>query len=120
MTLENTGLKLNIALNYGGRDEIARAVSRIVKAANMGMIKTEDVSEQMIDSFLDTVDLPDPDLIIRTSGEHRTSNFLPWQSCYAEYHFTETAWPDFSVPELVKILNQFRKRNRRFGAVSAL
>jgi len=120
LTLENTGLQLNIALNYGGRDEIARAVSRIVKAANMGMIKTEDVSEQMIDSFLDTVDLPDPDLIIRTSGEHRTSNFLPWQSCYAEYHFTETAWPDFSVPELVKILKQFRKRNRRFGAVSAL
>lgn len=120
LTLENTGLKLNIALNYGGRDEIARAVSRIVKAANMGMIKTEDVSEQMIDSFLDTVDLPDPDLIIRTSGEHRTSNFLPWQSCYAEYHFTETAWPDFSVQELVKILKQFRQRHRRFGAVSAL
>lgn len=120
LTLENTGLKLNIALNYGGRDEIARAVSRIVKAANMGTIKTEDVSEQMIASFLDTVDLPDPDLIIRTSGEHRTSNFLPWQSCYAEYHFTETAWPDFSVQELVKILKQFRQRHRRFGAVSAL
>ncbi|MAD95217.1 MAG: di-trans,poly-cis-decaprenylcistransferase [Rhodobacteraceae bacterium] len=120
LTLENTGLKLNIALNYGGRDEIARAVSRIVKAANMGMIKTEDVSEQMIASFLDTVDLPDPDLIIRTSGEHRTSNFLPWQSCYAEYHFTETAWPDFSLQELVKILKQFRQRHRRFGAVSAL
>ena len=119
LTLENTGLKLNIALNYGGRDEIARAVSRIAKAANMGMIKPEDVNEQMICNFLDTAELPDPDLIIRTSGEHRTSNFLPWQSCYAEYHFTETAWPDFKVPEMVKILEQFRARDRRFGAVVA-
>ena len=119
LTLENTGLKLNIALNYGGRDEIARAVSRIAKAANMGMIKPEDVNEQMICNFLDTAELPDPDLVIRTSGEHRTSNFLPWQSCYAEYHFTETAWPDFKVPEMVKILEQFRARDRRFGAVVA-
>ena len=119
LTLENTGLKLNIALNYGGRDEIVRAVSRIVKAANMGMIKPEDVNEQMISNFLDTAELPDPDLVIRTSGEHRTSNFLPWQSCYAEYYFTETAWPDFKVPEMVKILEQFRARDRRFGAVVA-
>ena len=119
LTLENTGLKLNIALNYGGRDEIARAVSRIAKAVNMGMIKPEDVNEQMICNFLDTAELPDPDLVIRTSGEYRTSNFLPWQSCYAEYHFTETAWPDFKVPEMVKILEQFRARDRRFGAVVA-
>ena len=119
LTLENTGLKLNIALNYGGRDEVARAVSRIAKAVNMGMIKPEDVNEQMICNFLDTAELPDPDLVIRTSGEYRTSNFLPWQSCYAEYHFTETAWPDFKVPEMVKILEQFRARDRRFGAVVA-
>lgn len=118
LTVNNTGLKLTIALNYGGRDEIVRAVGRIAKAANMGMIKPEDVTEQMIGNFLDTADLPDPDLVIRTSGECRTSNFLPWQACYAEYVFTDTAWPDFTVPEMVKILTQFRARDRRFGAVS--
>jgi undecaprenyl diphosphate synthase len=118
LTVNNTGLKLTIALNYGGRDEIARAVARITKAANMGMLKPEDISEQTIGNFLDTADLPDPDLIIRTSGECRTSNFLPWQACYAEYHFTDTAWPDFTVPEMVKILTQFRARDRRFGAVA--
>jgi undecaprenyl diphosphate synthase len=119
LTVKNTGLKLTIALNYGGRDEITRAVARITKAANMGMIKPEDISEHMIGNFLDTADLPDPDLIIRTSGEYRTSNFLPWQACYAEYVFTDTAWPDFTVPELVKILTQFRERDRRFGAVAS-
>jgi undecaprenyl diphosphate synthase len=117
LTSNNTGLNLNIALNYGGRDEIARAVARIVKAANMGMIKPDDINEKMIGNFLDTVDIPDPDLIIRTSGECRTSNFLPWQTCYSEYHFTETAWPDFTVAEMVKILEQFRGRDRRFGAI---
>jgi undecaprenyl diphosphate synthase len=119
LTVKNTGLKLTIALNYGGRDEITRAVARITKAANMGMIKPEDISEHMIGNFLDTADLPDPDLIIRTSGEYRTSNFLPWQACYAEYVFTDTAWQDFTVPELVKILTQFRERDRRFGAVAS-
>ena len=119
LTSKNTGLKLTIALNYGGRDEITRAVARITKAANMGMIKPEDISEQMVSDFLDTADLPDPDLIIRTSGEYRTSNFLPWQACYAEYVFTDTAWPDFTVPEMVKILTQFRERDRRFGAVAS-
>jgi undecaprenyl diphosphate synthase len=119
LTANNTGLKLTIALNYGGRDELTRAVTRITKAASMGMIKPEDITEQMIGNFLDTADLPDPDLIIRTSGEFRTSNFLPWQACYAEYVFTDTAWPDFTVPELVKILTQFRSRDRRFGAVAA-
>jgi undecaprenyl diphosphate synthase len=118
LTAKNTGLQLTIALNYGGRDEIARAVSRIVKAAKMGMIQPEDVNEQMVSNFLDTAGLPDPDLVIRTSGEFRTSNFLPWQACYAEYVFTETAWPDFTVAELVKILTQFRARERRFGAVA--
>ncbi|MDR6264648.1 MULTISPECIES: isoprenyl transferase [Rhodobacterales] len=118
LTETNTGLKLTIALNYGGRDEITRAVGRIAKAAKMGMIAPEDVSEQMISNFLDTSELPDPDLVIRTSGECRTSNFLPWQACYAEYVFTDTAWPDFTVAEMVKILTQFRARDRRFGAVA--
>lgn len=118
LTETNAGLKLTIALNYGGRDEITRAVGRIAKAAKMGMISPEDVSEQMISNFLDTSELPDPDLVIRTSGECRTSNFLPWQACYAEYVFTDTAWPDFTVAELVKILTQFRARDRRFGAVA--
>lgn len=119
LTETNTGLKLTIALNYGGRDEITRAVGRIAKAAKMGMISPEDVSEQMISNFLDTSELPDPDLVIRTSGECRTSNFLPWQACYAEYVFTDTAWPDFTVAEMVKILTQFRARDRRFGAVAS-
>lgn len=118
LTANNTGLKLTIALNYGGRDELTRAVARIAKAANMGMIKPDDVSEQLIGNFLDTADLPDPDLVIRTSGEYRTSNFLPWQACYSEYYFTDTAWPDFTVTEMVKILTQYRARDRRFGTVA--
>ena len=93
-------------------------MTRIAKAAKMGMIQPEDVSEQMISNFLDTSELPDPDLIIRTSGECRTSNFLPWQAAYAEYAFTDTAWPDFTVQEMVKLLTQFRARDRRFGAVA--
>lgn len=118
LTEKNTGLQLTIALNYGGRDEIARAMKRIAKAAKMGMIQPEDVSENMVGNFLDTSELPDVDLVIRTSGEYRTSNFLPWQACYAEYVFTQTAWPDFKVAELVQILTQFRERDRRFGAVA--
>jgi undecaprenyl diphosphate synthase len=119
LTQKNTGLRLSIALNYGGRDEIARAVGRIAKAAKLGMIELDDVNEQLISNFLDTAGTPDPDLVIRTSGEYRTSNFMPWQACYAEYVFTQTAWPDFKVSELAEILDQFRARDRRFGAVVA-
>lgn len=120
LTSKNTGLELTVALNYGGRDEITRAMTRMAKAVERGMLKSDEVSEAMISNFLDTAELPDPDLVIRTSGEFRTSNFLPWQSCYAEYVFTETAWPDFNVSELVNVLNTFRNRDRRFGAVEAV
>ncbi len=116
LTEKNTRLNLTVALNYGGRDEIARAVKRVAKAVKLGMLQLEDVTETTISNFLDTADLPDPDLVIRTSGEYRTSNFLPWQAAYSEYVFTETAWPDFKVAELVKTLNDFKGRDRRFGA----
>lgn len=119
LTEKNDGLQLTIALNYGGRDEIARAVQRISMAVQRGMIQPDEVDEGMVSRFLDTADLPDPDLVIRTSGECRTSNFLPWQCAYAEYVFTDTAWPDFTVAELVQTLNAYRNRERRFGSVAA-
>lgn len=117
LTEKNTGLQLTVALNYGGRDEIVRAVQRMAKAVQRGMLQPEDCDEGMISSFLDTKDLPDPDLVIRTSGEYRTSNFLPWQTCYAEYVFPDVAWPDFTVAEMVKTLNAYNSRERRFGGV---
>lgn len=119
LTESNTGLQMTVALNYGGRDEIARATARIAQAVQRGMIQPEDVTEGLISRFLDTAGLTDPDLVIRTSGETRTSNFLPWQAAYAEYVFTDTAWPDFTVAELVKVLNTFADRDRRFGAAVA-
>ena len=118
-TEKNTGLQFTIALNYGGRDEVARAVGRIAKAVKLGMIQPEDISEATITTFLDTSEIPDPDLIIRTSGECRTSNFLPWQAAYAEYVFTDTPWPDFTIEELAVTLGTFDERDRRFGAVAA-
>ncbi|MBC6441616.1 MAG: di-trans,poly-cis-decaprenylcistransferase [Rhodobacteraceae bacterium] len=120
LTSKNNGLQLTVALNYGGRDEISRAVQRIARAVQQGMLQPDDLSEGTISNFLDTAELPDPDLIVRTSGEHRTSNFLPWQSCYAEYVFIDTAWPDFNVSEFVRVLNIFRNRDRRFGDVISL
>ncbi|MCP5075939.1 MAG: isoprenyl transferase, partial [Rhodobacteraceae bacterium] len=115
LTENNTRLNLTVALNYGGRDEIARAVQRMAKAVKTGMLQPEDISETTISNFLDTAGIPDPDLVIRTSGEYRTSNFLPWQCAYSEYIFTETAWPDFTIKEVVKTLNDFKGRDRRFG-----
>ncbi|MCP5085503.1 MAG: isoprenyl transferase [Rhodobacteraceae bacterium] len=118
LTEKNTRLNLTVALNYGGRDEITRAVQRMAKAVKLGMLKPEEISEASISNFLDTADIPDPDLVIRTSGEYRTSNFLPWQCAYAEYIFTETAWPDFTLKEVVKTLNDYNGRDRRFGATA--
>ena len=116
LTENNTQLNLTIALNYGGRDEIVRATQKIARAVKIGMLAPEDVTEETVSKMLDTADIPDPDLVIRTSGESRTSNFLPWQASYAEYVFTDTEWPDFKVAELVKTLNEFKNRDRRFGA----
>ncbi len=114
---ENTGLQFQIALNYGSRDEIRRAVQKMMKDCEEGKIKSEDVNEDMIESYLDTAGIPDPDLLIRTSGEERLSNFLMWQLAYTEFYFTEVHWPDFSAEELEKAIEKYNGRNRRFGAV---
>jgi undecaprenyl diphosphate synthase len=108
-------LNLTIAVNYGGRDEIVRAVRKIAEAAAQGVLDPKHVTEAAFAERLDTGGLPDPDLVIRTSGETRTSNFLPWQSAYSEYEFTGTLWPDFTPEELAAIVTRFSNRHRRFG-----
>ena len=117
MTAENDNLHLSIAVNYGGRDEIVRAAKKIAKKVKLGQINIEDISAELFSNNLDTFDLPDPDLVIRTSGEMRTSNFLPWQCAYSEYIFEKSNWPDFNKAIYQEILNDFKKRERRFGAV---
>jgi len=116
-TAEFDRLHLTVAINYGGRDEILRAVQALARDVAEGKRPPGDVTEADIADRLDTSDLPDPDLVIRTSGETRTSNFLPWQSAYAEYEFTPTLWPDFTPDELAAILARFGNRERRFGGV---
>ncbi|THD84476.1 di-trans,poly-cis-decaprenylcistransferase [Aliigemmobacter aestuarii] len=111
-------LNLTVAINYGGRDEIVRAMRRIADEIAAGRLRPDAVTDEVISAHLDTADLPDPDLVIRTSGETRTSNFLPWQSAYAEYEFTETLWPDFTPDELGRIVGRFGQRERRFGGVT--
>ena len=108
-----TGLHLNIALNYGGRDEIVNAVRRIVSEG----ISPDDINEQTISSHLYTAGQPDPDFIIRPSGEYRLSNYLIWQAAYAEYWFSDILWPDFGPKDLDKALEDFSRRNRRFGGI---
>lgn len=108
-----TGLKLNIAINYGGRDEIVHAVKDIVKSG----ISADDITEQTISERLYTAGQPDPDFIIRPSGEYRLSNYLIWQSAYAEYWFSDILWPDFKPKDLDRAIDDFNKRNRRFGGV---
>ncbi|MCV6587372.1 MAG: isoprenyl transferase [Marinibacterium sp.] len=117
LTRDNTRVNLTIALNYGGRDEVARATQRLAEEVAAGRLKPEDVDEETLPRFLDTHVLPDPDLVIRTSGEARISNFLLWQSAYAEYEFVDTLWPDFSAQELEDLCRKFGTRDRRFGAV---
>lgn len=108
-----TGLTLNIAINYGGRDEITNAVKEIVKQG----VKAEDITEDTISNNLYTKDCPDPDFIIRPSGEYRLSNYLIWQSAYAEYWFSDILWPDFTPKHLEKAIEEYNKRNRRFGGI---
>ena len=119
MTRENSALHLTVALNYGGRAEIARAARALARQAREGRIDPEKVDETMFARHLYTADLPDPDLIIRTSGEQRVSNFLLWQSAYAEFVFIDTLWPDFSKRDLAEAVRQFQRRDRRFGAAGA-
>ncbi|MBQ6995154.1 MAG: isoprenyl transferase [Lachnospiraceae bacterium] len=113
----NTGLHFQIALNYGSRDEIRRAVKSIAQKAVQGEISVEDISEEMISNELDTLGIPDPDLMIRTSGEQRISNYLLWQLAYAEFYFTPVPWPDFNKEELVKAIEVYQNRDRRYGLV---
>ncbi|MFZ1468944.1 MAG: polyprenyl diphosphate synthase [Paracoccaceae bacterium] len=118
-TAHLTRLNLTVAINYGGRDEILRAARALATDSAEGRFDAADLTEAAFSARLDTGGLPDPDLVIRTSGETRTSNFLPWQAAYAEYEFTETLWPDFTPDELAHILSRFSNRDRRFGGVSA-
>jgi len=113
-----TRLNLTVAINYGGRDEIVRAVRAVAREAAEGRLDPADLTDAALSDWLDTSGIPDPDLVIRTSGETRTSNFLPWQSAYAEYEFTATLWPDFTPAELAAILDRFANRDRRFGGVT--
>lgn len=114
-TANNTRLNLTVAINYGGRDEIIRAGRKIAQAVAEGRLDPDNVTESTVSGVLDTANIPDPDLVIRTSGETRVSNFLLWQAAYAEYEFTPTLWPDFSPAELASILARFGGRDRRFG-----
>ena len=114
-TKNNTGMVFAFAINYGGRDEIKRAVENIADDVESGKISKSDISEELISSYLDTKDLPDPDLLIRTSGELRVSNFLLWQIAYSEFYITDTLWPDFDKEELLKAIESYSHRQRRFG-----
>ncbi len=116
-TKNNTGIQFNVALNYGGRDEITRAVQSIAEDVRNGKLDTSDITEELISSRLDTADIPDPDLLIRTSGELRISNFLPWQISYSEFYFCDTLWPDFDKEALKKAIDYYNGRDRRFGGV---
>lgn len=114
-TKNNTGITFNIALNYGGRDEILKAVQEISKEVKMGKINEEDITEELISNHLYTKGQPDPDLLIRTSGEIRTSNFLPWQIVYSEFVFVEKNWPDFGEEDLDLAIEEYQRRTRKFG-----
>ncbi len=117
MTAANAGLVLNIAVNYGGRAEITRAVRLIAAAAAAGGLKPDDISEELIGRHLYTAGLPDPDLLIRPAGDLRISNFLLWQSAYAEFWFTDINWPDFRSEHLIAAVADFQRRDRRFGGL---
>lgn len=119
LTQENKGLVLQLALSYGGRDDILRATKKIGKALQERSLDIEKLDEEKFSRFLDTSDQPDPDLIIRSSGEQRTSNFLTWQAAYSELYFSKLNWPDFDRDELDRALDSFRHRSRRFGGLDA-
>lgn len=113
----NTGLNFQVALNYGSRDEILRAVKSMMSDYNENKLTIDDIDETCFSSYLDTKDIPDPDLLIRTSGEQRLSNYLLWQLAYTEFYFTDTLWPDFNKGELKKAIEYYNNRERRYGGV---
>ena len=117
MTKENTEVNLTIAINYGGRDEVSRAAKRMARDVQSGNLSVENINEETLPRYLDTHVLPDPGLVIRTSGEARISNFLLWQSAYSEYEFIDTLWPDFTAEIFSSIVNEFDNRERRFGGI---
>lgn len=114
---QSDGLTLTIAVNYGSRDEILRATKAMITDAKKGVLSETDLDASIYSTYLDTKDLPDPDLMIRTSGEQRLSNYLLWQLAYAEFYFTSVPWPDFDEEELKKAVAEYENRNRRFGGV---
>lgn len=116
-TVHNDGLHFQIALNYGSRDEILRAVKNIAQDVKTGLLETEKLDESVFSAYLDTKDIPDPDLMIRTSGEERISNFLLWQLAYTEFYFTSVPWPAFSKEELIKAIEAYNNRDRRYGKI---
>jgi undecaprenyl diphosphate synthase len=118
-TAQNQRLTLMIALSYGGRDEIIAATRRLAEAVRAGTLNPSDISASDLERNLDTAGVPDPDLMIRTSGEQRLSNFLLWQSAYAEFVFLERLWPDFDKPDLEQAVTEFQRRDRRYGSVSS-
>ncbi len=114
---QNDGIQFTMALNYGSRDEMVRAMRKMTSDVKAGTLKEEDISEETFERYLDTAGMPDPDLMIRTSGEERLSNFMMWQLAYTEFYFTDVLWPDFNKAELIKAIEYFNGRDRRFGAV---
>lgn len=115
LSKDKTGLFVHIALNYGGRDELRRAITKIAAEVEQGNLKAVDITEEMISDHLDTANVPDPELVIRTSGEERISNFLLWQIAYSEFFFTDTLWPDFNRASLEEAIYYYQNRERRFG-----
>lgn len=114
---KNTGLNFQVALNYGSRDEMIRGIKSLAMDVKTGKINLEDIDEALYTNYLDTKGIPDPDLLIRTSGEQRLSNFLLWQLAYAEFYFTDVLWPDFNTNELTKAVEYYNCRDRRFGRI---
>ena len=116
-TKNNDGLHFQIAINYGGRDELVRAAKKLAESIARGELAPEDINEASVNSFLDTAGIPDPDLLIRTSGELRLSNYLLWQLAYSELYVTDCLWPDFNKEELLEAIRHYSRRDRRFGGV---